>query len=119
MSLTKKQRLFIENYLTCFNATKAARDAGYSEKTAHSQGHRLLRHAEVAEAIRQRLENAHMTAEEALALAAEKAREGNPRLIELMLKHHGLLTDRVEVTTDGEIRVKLEWPDGNGNDNAA
>lgn len=37
--LTEKQRIFCERYCTHWNATKAAIEAGYSEKMAHSIGH--------------------------------------------------------------------------------
>lgn len=40
--LTPKQILFAHEYIKHFNATKAALDAGYSEKTAAQIGHKLL-----------------------------------------------------------------------------
>ena len=49
--LSKKQQVFVAEYLTGLNATESARKAGYSEKTAESQGSRLLRNVKVAEAI--------------------------------------------------------------------
>lgn len=49
--LNAKQQRFAQEYLVDLNATQAALRAGYSEKTAHSQGQRLLKHVEVAEAI--------------------------------------------------------------------
>jgi len=52
MSLTQKQQAFIECYSG--NATEAAKLAGYSEATAYSQGQRLLKQPEIAEAIRAR-----------------------------------------------------------------
>ena len=42
-----RQSLFASNYASCLNATKAALDAGYSSKTAYSQGQRLLKNVEV------------------------------------------------------------------------
>jgi phage terminase small subunit len=51
-ALPLKQRCFIVNYLiNGFNATKAAIDAGFSKKTADSQGSRLLKNAKVAAVI--------------------------------------------------------------------
>ncbi|HEX2334937.1 MAG TPA: terminase small subunit [Hyphomicrobiaceae bacterium] len=38
----KKQKRFCQEYLVDLNATGAARWAGYSAKTAHGQGPRLL-----------------------------------------------------------------------------
>lgn len=49
--LTPKQARFVEEYLIDLNATQAAIRAGYSEKTAYSQGERLLRNVEVAKGI--------------------------------------------------------------------
>lgn len=49
--LGEKQLRFVEQYLVDLNATQAAIRAGYSKKTASSQGHRLLRNAEVQKAI--------------------------------------------------------------------
>ncbi len=41
-SLNEKQQRFVEEYLVDLNATQAAIRAGYSEKTARSQGQRML-----------------------------------------------------------------------------
>ena len=45
--MTNKQKLFVEEYLVDLNATQAAIRAGYSAKTAYSQGQRLLKNDEV------------------------------------------------------------------------
>ena len=50
-SLTAKQAAFACEYLVDMNATQAAIRAGYSLKTAASQGERLLRNVEVRQAI--------------------------------------------------------------------
>jgi len=49
--LTPKQFRFAEEYLVDLNATKAAIRAGYSEDTAGSQGHDLLKKPEMQAAI--------------------------------------------------------------------
>jgi phage terminase small subunit len=49
--LTAKQRLFVAEYLTDLNATRAAIAAGYSEKTANEQGSRLLANVKVSAEI--------------------------------------------------------------------
>ncbi|MED3648521.1 terminase small subunit [Halalkalibacterium halodurans] len=49
--LTSRQYLFVEEYLRCFNATQAAIKAGYSERTARSQGQRLLTNVDVKKKI--------------------------------------------------------------------
>ncbi len=51
MILTPKQQRFVEEYLVDLNATQAAIRAGYSAKSAHVEGSRLLTNAKVAAAI--------------------------------------------------------------------
>ena len=51
MELTPKQRRFVDEYQVDLNATQAAIRAGYSAKTAHVQGPRLLGNVGVASAI--------------------------------------------------------------------
>lgn len=47
--LTAKQKRFCDEYLIDLNATQAAIRAGYSAKTARSQGQRLLTNVDVQE----------------------------------------------------------------------
>lgn len=49
--LTEKQELFCQAYLVDFNATKAAKEAGYSEDTAHAIGWENLRKPEIQKRI--------------------------------------------------------------------
>ena len=58
-SPTDKQKLFVAAYVALPNATKAAKTAGYSEKTAYSQGQRLLKNVEIRKAIDQGMEAKH------------------------------------------------------------
>lgn len=51
MALNDGQRRFIEEYLIDLNATQAAIRAGYSPKTAKSQGQRLLTNVDIEAAI--------------------------------------------------------------------
>ena len=74
MSLNAKQQEFVNHYLTGFNATQAALAAGYSEKTARSQGARLLTNVDIAAAIKEHLSETAMGAEEVLMRLAEQAR---------------------------------------------
>lgn len=52
--LTPKKKRFCDEYLIDANATNAAKRAGYSEKTAYSQGQRLLKDVDVAAYIKER-----------------------------------------------------------------
>lgn len=51
--LNEKQLRFCQEYVIDLNATQAAIRAGYSKKTAYSQGQRLLKHDEVQERIQE------------------------------------------------------------------
>lgn len=55
MALSKKQAAFVEAYVTHWNASQAARDAGYSDKTAGQIGHENLKKPEIAAAIEARI----------------------------------------------------------------
>ena len=54
--LTPRQQRFIDEYMVDLNATQAAIRAGYSAKTARSQGQRLLTNVDVSAVIRERQE---------------------------------------------------------------
>lgn len=54
--LTDKQKRFVEEYLVDLNATKAAKRAGYSEKTADRIGPELLGKTCVSEAIQEAMD---------------------------------------------------------------
>ncbi len=53
--MTEKQKRFADEYLIDLNATQAAIRAGYSKKTAYSQGERLLKKVEVEKYIQERM----------------------------------------------------------------
>lgn len=55
MALNEKQKRFCDEYLIDYNATQAAIRAGYSEKTAYSQGQRLLKKVEIKTYIEEKL----------------------------------------------------------------
>lgn len=70
MPITPKKQRFVDEYLVDLNATQAAIRAGYSAKTAHSQGPRLLDDVGVkeliADAMAKRSEATKITAERVL-----------------------------------------------------
>lgn len=53
--LKPMQQRFVDEYLIDLNATQAAIRAGYSEKTAYSQGQRLLKNVEIDKVVRLRV----------------------------------------------------------------
>ena len=125
--LTKKQKRFADEYLIGCNATQAAIRTGYSEKTAYSQGQRMLKNVEVRGYIEEQLALLHsertadaqevieyLTAvmrgehtEQVLRLIGEGVQviadidvSAKERLkaAELLGKRHGLFTDKVNVS---------------------
>jgi hypothetical protein len=71
--MTNRQRVFIEEYLRCWNASEAARLAGYRGRS-NTIGQRLLSNVDISAEIEQRLSDLHMGTDEALALLADHAR---------------------------------------------
>lgn len=57
--LNEKQQRFVDEYLIDLNATQAAIRAGYSEKTARSQGQRLLTNVDIKTYIDEQLKKIH------------------------------------------------------------
>mgnify|MGYP003368636765 CR=1 FL=1 len=55
MALNDRQKRFADEYIVDLNATQAAIRAGYSEKTARSQGQRLLTNVDVQSYIEERM----------------------------------------------------------------
>lgn len=110
MALTDKQRRFVEEYLVDLNATQAAIRAGYSAKTASSQGERLLRNAEVRAAVsagqKARSERTGITADRVLA-ELEKIAFADPRCVMSWGPKGVILRDSAELT-DAEAAVLAE-----------
>ena len=61
--LSSKQKQFATEYMVDSNCTKAAIRAGYSKKTAHSQGSRLLKKVEIRALVDKHLEDSLTRAE--------------------------------------------------------
>lgn len=163
--LSDKREAFVNAYFECgFNATAAAKKAGYSDKTARQQGSRLLSDVDIASRIRARMDEEAMSANEVLHRIAAIARGdfgeliddlGNPditkaksegrtflikkirtrtittedsditenelepydslKALELLAKHHKLLTDKQEITgaDGGAIPILITGMDVN------
>ena len=76
--MNDKQIRFADEFIKLGNATQAALNAGYSEKTSYSQGQRLLKNVEIKEYINNQMQELHksniMQAEEALSILSDIAR---------------------------------------------
>lgn len=110
MALNRRQQKFVEEYLVDLNATAAYKRAGYAARgnAAEVNAARLLRHAQVSEAIEAgmaaRSAQTGLTAEYVLSSIkriAESAEAADDRAAalkghELLGKHLRLFTDKVE-----------------------
>jgi len=121
--LTAKEERFCYEYVLLLNATKAAINAGYSEKTASAAGSRLLRIVKVQERIKYLKDNLAETAEiSALRVIKEHEKiaftnAGQLRDGWMSLKNFEALTEEQkaiiqEVTTKDtkygtEVKIKL------------
>lgn len=81
--MNNKQRIFVDEYLKCWNAAEAARRAGYSKKTARAIGAELLTKPDISAEIQARLKESHMGADEALDLLAAQARGDMGQIMEV------------------------------------
>lgn len=124
MALNERQKLFVKEYLISQNATEAAKKAGYSDRTAYSQGQRLLKHVEVAKAIQTHLNKTHKK----LDITVERIQEGIATLafgevsansvlnntvklkaLELLGKSKAMFTDNVKTDFEGELKVQVTF----------
>jgi hypothetical protein len=117
--LCYKRRCFVEAYLKTWNATRAAKAAGYAHPT--KQGSRLLTFVEVSEAIEGRLKELALSADEVLSRLSEQAtanvadffayaEDGTVQGIDTeMLRERGHLVKKVKVDPD---KIELELYDG-------
>lgn len=102
--LAGRQLAFIDAYLANgFNATQAALTAGYSAKTAYSQGQRLLKHVEIAAAVRKHLDKRAMTRDEALESMSEMARATLEDFV--TIKYYGATIDLEKAQKAGKLHL--------------
>lgn len=111
--LSDKQKRFVNEYLVDLNATQAAIRAGYSEKTAHVQGPRLLGNVRVAEAVQKGREKLAARTEVTQEWVVEKLKENVENgkewgqgatvngALNLLGKHLGMYQEKIDLTTDG------------------
>lgn len=99
-----RERLFIKLYLIEPNATKAARDAGFSKKSARELGYRLLKKVYIKNAI----EAAMKKREDKLSMDRQEI------LRELSIIGRSDLANYIEIDEGGLIRAKTfeQMPEG-------
>lgn len=115
--MNDQQRAFVREYTKDYNATQAAIRAGYSPKSAYSQGQRLLKHAEVKAELetlnREARTSAVMTASELQEWWSKTVRGEEPearfsdrqKASELLGKALGVFVERTEHSGGMTIEV--------------
>lgn len=120
--LTKKERIFADEYVKTTNGTQSAITAGYSEKTARSKGSQLLTKINVRQYIdavmNERSKDTIATADEVLEYLTRVVRgeekdtfgldvsvADKTKAAELLGKRHMLFTDKVKLNAEIEIDV--------------
>lgn len=137
--MTEQQRRFAELYAAEPNATRAAEAAGYSRRTAYSQGQRLLKKAEIIAYIRELQEQAacervlSVNRAKALlsdiALSTETTTQNRIRAVSVLLKSAGAMAPATKGSTKrddkssedeagNETTVCLPYDGRNGDYNA-
>lgn len=120
--LTKKERIFADEYVKTTNGTQSAITAGYSEKTARSKASQLLTKVNVRQYIdavmNERSKNTIATADEVLeyltrvvrgeekdAFGLDVSVADKTKAAELLGKRHMLFTDKVKLSAEVEIDI--------------
>ena len=95
-TLTDKESKFVAAYLRHFNAARAAREAGYSVKTARQTGHENLTKPHIRDAIRKALDEEGITAERVKVEAASIAFGGDIGEVEEFIRSGKSLRELAE-----------------------
>lgn len=116
MSLNLRQQRFVDEFVVSGNATQSAIAAGYSERSAPTTGHDLLRNPKVIRAIEGKraatVEKLQITAEDiareawSIARADDAPHSARVSALALLAKRHPEFSDKHEIT--GDVRHRVE-----------
>jgi phage terminase small subunit len=114
-----RQTRFINEYAADPNGTQAAITAGYAESSAHVTATRLLKNPKIQKALRtlqtktaDKVELTHQYVLEGLmgiATDTDATNSARVRAYELLGKHQGMFTDRLEITDMPSRELVAEW----------
>ena len=123
-NLNERQRRFANEYAISGNAYQSAISAGYSEKYAKAQSHRLLENVGIKEAIEERneaIESKKIADMKEIKefwtnLMRDEETDVKDRLkaSEYMAKTRGAFIDKQETTLNGGLGIKVLWTDDDG-----
>lgn len=101
MFLTDKRQAFIDEYLKCWNATEAARAAGYA--VPRQEGSRLLSNADIREEIQRRVSERAMSADEVLIRLSNMARADIGDFLSILPGKAAPMLDLGKAATAGKL----------------
>ena len=124
--LTEQRRMFVEEFLKlrCKNATQAAINAGYSEKSASAQASQILKDTEVSAYLEQRKSEIRQELQQEFLFDALVARrtmyeimqnEGVPSRDRLTAARDFLdragfnITGKIEQSVDMELNISVDY----------
>lgn len=102
MTLSTQRKVFVEEYLSCWNATEAARKAEY--KHPNKMGPRLIKDPEIQTEIQSRLSEKVMSANEVLIRLSEIGRYDASKYFCIKKK------TEIAKTIAGDIPIEIEVP---------
>lgn len=122
MKMTPKQKAFADYYIECGNAIEAAKKAGYSSNYAKARSYKMLENVGVSTYIEERLKQIESeriaTADEVLRYLTSVMRgetkdqfgldaslQDRNKAAEMLGKRYRLFTDKVETTTNAQVRI--------------
>ena len=120
--LNERQRRFADEYIICGVAETAALRAGYSEKYARAQSHKLLANVGIATYLKER----HKDIESEKIADMKEVKEFWTNLLrddetdvkdrlkasEYIAKTRGAFIDKQETTLSGGLGIEVLWTDG-------
>jgi len=117
--LNARQKKFAVEYAHSGNATKAAKNAGYSVKTAYKQGHDLLKKSDIKQAIEieqaKQAQKNDVTVEELVHMHREayriavkvEAPNAMTTATQNLAKLMGMITDKGQIEHSGGLVVNI------------
>ncbi len=117
--MNERQKVFIEAYLTHFNSTKAAIEAGYSEKSARKHGSYLRTNKDIDKIITERINKILAQFDDYrvklirfwldIVEDEEATKSDQLRASENLAKYFKMFTDRLEVTGNNGEPIQVSW----------
>ena len=118
MNMSKKKKKFCDYYIESGNATQSAIRAGYSERTARSQGQRLLTCVDIKQYIEQRQKQTETKRTASMIevkefwasvlFSKEESTYNKIKVSELIAKTNGAFTENLNIKDSSKATSLLE-----------